>query len=95
MDHEVESMRKAMLRTPVCRTITEEMITAVSAVPTDVHPMTQFIIGLLSAQSTSEFSHRYHQGTISKDTMWQPELADGLHMVSVAIVFVWFCSSRT
>ena len=49
--------------------------------PTDMHPMTQFAIGILSLQSTSEFVKKYNEG-IPKTELWDPMYEDVMNLMA-------------
>ena len=78
-----------MMREVLCGDVKEEapvelqMLACVDATPKTLHPMTQYIIGVLGAQSTSALAAQYREGLLNKDNMWQPVLADGFHLVRV------------
>jgi citrate synthase len=51
------------------------------SLPKDMHPMTQFSIGILSLQSTSEFVKRYNAG-IKKTELWDPMYEDTMNLLA-------------
>lgn len=79
---DVDVLRTALMGSPVDDTFLQRALGAIEGLPTDTHPMTQFITGVLGAESSSEFADQYRKGTVNKETLWQPVLADGLHLVS-------------
>lgn len=59
------------------KAIMEEMTKAINALPTDLHPMTQFAIAILALQKDSKFAHAYH--TAKKADYWEYVLEDLLN----------------
>ncbi len=51
------------------------------SLPTDTHPMTQFILAITSMQTESVFSQRYAEG-ISKADYWDPIYEDTLNIIA-------------
>jgi len=51
------------------------------AMPKDTHPMTLFSMAVLSLQTQSEFSRRYHEG-MQKTEYWKPALEDALNLTA-------------
>lgn len=52
----------------------EELI---KSFPKDMHPMTQFSMGIMACQPLSKFARAYHEG-IHKTKYWEPALEDAL-----------------
>jgi citrate synthase len=52
-----------------------------ASLPTSTHPMTQFIIGINSMQSTSVFAKRYAEG-MSKDDYWDATYEDSMNLIA-------------
>ncbi len=51
------------------------------SLPTDMHPMTQFAIGILSLQTSSEFVRKYNEG-IPKTELWDPMYEDVMNLLA-------------
>jgi citrate synthase len=67
---------------------TEDLI---KSFPTDMHPMTQFSMGVLACQPQSHFAKAYREG-VHKDKYWETTLEDALDVCAkvsriAAIVF--------
>jgi citrate synthase len=62
--------------------------------PTDMHPMTQFAIGILSLQSTSEFVKKYNEG-ISKAELWDPMYEDVMNLMAKLPAIAAYIYRRT
>jgi len=57
------------------------LVKILDALPTDMHPMTQFSTGILSLQKDSVFSKRYREG-ISKYDLWDPMYEDVMNLLA-------------
>jgi len=64
------------------------------ALPTDMHPMTQFAIGILSLQSTSEFVKKYNEG-IPKTEYWDPMYEDVMNLLAKLPAIAAYIYRRT
>jgi citrate synthase len=62
--------------------------------PTDMHPMTQFAIGILSLQSTSEFVKKYNEG-IAKTELWEPMYEDVMNLLAKLPAIAAYIYRRT
>jgi citrate synthase len=62
--------------------------------PTDMHPMTQFAIGILSLQSTSEFVKKYNEG-IPKTELWDPMYEDVMNLLAKLPAIAAYIYRRT
>ena len=62
--------------------------------PTDMHPMTQFAIGILSLQSTSEFVKKYNEG-IPKAELWDPMYEDVMNLLAKLPAIAAYIYRRT
>ncbi len=56
-------------------------LNAIAALPVKTHPMTQFIIGINSMQSTSVFADRYSKG-MSKNDYWDATYEDSMNLIA-------------
>ncbi len=56
-------------------------LNAVAAMPVSTHPMTQFIIGINSMQTSSEFAKRYAQG-MGKADYWDATYEDSMNLIA-------------
>ena len=54
---------------------------AITALPVSTHPMTQFIIGINSMQSTSIFAKRYAEG-MHKSDYWDATYEDAMNLIA-------------
>ncbi|KPK99377.1 MAG: type I citrate synthase, partial [candidate division Zixibacteria bacterium SM23_73_3] len=64
------------------------------ALPTDMHPMTQFAIGILSLQPTSEYVKKYNQG-IPKTEYWDPMYEDVMNLLAKLPAIAAYIYRRT
>ena len=64
------------------------------ALPTDMHPMTQFAVGILSLQSTSEFVKKYNEG-IPKTEYWDPMYEDAMNLLAKLPAIAAYIYRRT
>jgi citrate synthase len=64
------------------------------ALPADMHPMTQFAIGILSLQSTSEFVKKYNEG-IPKTEYWDPMYEDVMNLLAKLPAIAAYIYRRT
>jgi citrate synthase len=62
-------------------TVPAHTFAMLDSLPTDVHPMTQFILAITSMQTQSEFARRYAEG-ISKKDYWDPVYEDTLNIIA-------------
>jgi len=61
--------------------IPAEVWRILDSLPSNMHPMTQFSIGILSLQPTSEFVRRYGEG-IPKTDYWDPTFEDVMNLLA-------------
>jgi citrate synthase len=64
------------------------------SLPTDTHPMTQFAIGILSLQPSSEFVKKYNEG-IPKTELWDPMYEDVMNLLAKLPAIAAFIYRRT
>lgn len=57
--------------------LTEEQEKVITGLPAEMHPMTQFSIGVLAAQPSSKFAKAYKDG-VHKSKYWESTLEDAL-----------------
>jgi citrate synthase len=62
-------------------TVPAHTFAMLDSIPTDVHPMTQFILAITSMQTQSEFARRYAEG-LSKQDYWDPVYEDTLNIIA-------------
>ncbi len=62
--------------------------------PTDMHPMTQFSIAILSLQPTSEFAKKYNEG-IPKTEYWDPMYEDVMNLLAKLPAIAAYIYRRT
>lgn len=55
---------------------------ALDAVPADMHPMTQYGIGLMALQHHSKFANAYSQGKANKNNYWELAVEDSLDCIA-------------
>ena len=59
----------------------EPALRTIASLPTDMHPMTQFSIGIMSLQPDAVFVRRYHEG-IGRTDYWDPTYEDSLNLLA-------------
>lgn len=64
------------------------------SLPVDMHPMTQFSIGIMSLQPTSEYVKKYNEG-ISKAELWNPMYEDVMNLMAKLPAIASFIYRRT
>ncbi len=57
------------------------LIDALNAIPPDIHPMTQFSLGILTLQKDSLFAQKYREG-MSKMEYWDPMYEDVMNLLA-------------
>jgi len=62
-------------------TVPEHTFTMLDSLPTDTHPMTQFILAITAMQTDSVFAQRYAEG-IAKADYWDPTYEDTLNIIA-------------
>lgn len=62
-------------------TVPAHTFAMLDSLPTDTHPMTQFILAITSMQTSSVFAQRYAEG-ISKADYWDPVYEDTLNIIA-------------
>jgi citrate synthase len=55
---------------------------AIEALPKDVHPMTQYVIGIMALQHHSKFASAYAAGKANKNNYWELALEDALDCIA-------------
>jgi citrate synthase len=63
--------------------IPAHVFTALDNLPVDMHPMTQFSIGIMSCQTESNFAKAYRDG-IAKSDYWDPMFEDVMNVIAWA-----------
>jgi len=71
-DEDVEEVTEEWRKRETLPDYTAKMI---DSLPTDMHPMTQFSLGILSMQKDSEFARKYREG-VKKTEYWDPMYED-------------------
>ncbi len=61
--------------------IPDYVFRAIDALPVDTHPMTQFSVGILAMQKTSEFALKYAAG-MKKSEYWDATYEDSMNLVA-------------
>ncbi|MFN4253733.1 MAG: citrate (Si)-synthase, eukaryotic [Saprospiraceae bacterium] len=61
--------------------VPEHVFRAIEAVPADTHPMTQFSIGIMAMQNTSQFASRYIAG-MNKGEYWDATYEDTMNIIA-------------
>ncbi|KAK2195456.1 bifunctional Citrate synthase/Citrate synthase-like [Babesia duncani] len=62
--------------------------------PTETHPMTQLIVGVVAMQTTSVFRSAYNDKTFAKDTCWRLVLEDSLDLIARNLLLVGYIYRR-
>lgn len=60
----------------------KETIQLINTLPRDMHPMTQFCMGVLSLQPASEYARAYQENRINKTNGWETTLEDSLNLIA-------------
>ncbi|CAI4036871.1 hypothetical protein SMKI_16G1680 [Saccharomyces mikatae IFO 1815] len=77
---QVDSLRRELaLRGKELPHYTEKVLLSL---PKDMHPMTQFAIGLASMNKGSVFATNYQKGLIGKTEFWKDTLEDSLNLIA-------------
>ncbi len=63
------------------KSIPKDVYDILDSLPTDMHPMTQFSIGILAMQSSSEFAKAYREG-IPKTQYWESTFEDVMNCIA-------------
>jgi len=74
--------------------VPKETWKTINALPKEMHPMTQFSIGILSLQLTSLFAKRYSEG-ISKAQYWDPMYEDVMNLLAKLPAIAAYIYRRT
>lgn len=61
--------------------VPEQVFTTLDSLPADMHPMTQFTIGIMAMQPDSVFARRYAEG-ISKTEHWDAVYEDSMNLIA-------------
>lgn len=61
--------------------LSDYLITILESMPIEMHPMTQFSMGILAMQKESIFAKKYREG-ISKYELWDPMFEDGMNLLA-------------
>jgi len=76
-DDEVKEVTEEWKKRGTLPDYTEKML---DSLPTDMHPMTQFSLGILSMQKDSIFAKKYREG-IKKTDLWDPMYEDVMNLL--------------
>jgi citrate synthase len=74
--------------------VPREVWKTLDALPENMHPMTQFSIGILSLQPTSLFAKKYNQG-IPKALYWDPTYEDTMNLLAQLPAIAAYIYRRT
>ncbi len=74
--------------------VSEETWKILDALPKNMHPMTQFSIGILSLQTASLFANKYDQG-IPKADYWDPTYEDTMNLLAKLPAIAAYIYRRT
>lgn len=61
--------------------VDERVFKTLDSLPTDTHPMTQFVMGIMAMQSDSIFARRYAEG-MSKTEYWDAVYEDTMNLIA-------------
>lgn len=61
--------------------VPEHTFRVLDELPTETHPMTQFVLAISSMQTDSVFSRRYAEG-LSKSEYWDPTYEDAMNLIA-------------
>lgn len=61
--------------------VPEQVFTTLNSLPKDIHPMTQFTIGIMAMQPDSIFDQRYAEG-MSKTDYWDAVYEDSMNLIA-------------
>ena len=61
--------------------VPNHVFATIEALPVSAHPMTQFVVAIMSLQTESEFSKRYSQGMNKKD-YWDASFDDAMDLIA-------------
>lgn len=61
--------------------VPQHVFDVLDALPTDTHPMTQFVSGIMALRTESEFHTAYRDG-INKKDYWQPTFEDVMNLIA-------------
>jgi len=61
--------------------VPDHTFAAIEALPEDAHPMTQFVIAIMSLQTESVFAQRYSEG-MSKSDYWDASYEDSMNLIA-------------
>ncbi|GBE60802.1 citrate synthase [Babesia ovata] len=67
----------------------------IDQLPTDVHPMTQYVVAIAALQSESKFRQVYKEKKYSKETAWRLVLDDSLDLIASNPLIVGYIYRRT
>eukprot|EP01053_Blabericola_migrator_P000313 Blabericola_migrator_1__312@NODE_107_length_14077_cov_92_419629_g95_i0_p3_GENE_NODE_107_length_14077_cov_92_419629_g95_i0NODE_107_length_14077_cov_92_419629_g95_i0_p3_ORF_typecomplete_len511_score47_97Citrate_synt/PF00285_21/1_1e65Phage_TAC_11/PF11836_8/0_069SpoVIF/PF14069_6/0_11_NODE_107_length_14077_cov_92_419629_g95_i010842616 len=75
-------LRTALVNAVPFDEICDTCFKVIDALPQNLHPMTQFTIGILSSQKTSSFSDAYAVGIATKSNLWEFALLDVIKLLA-------------
>ncbi|CDR94011.1 citrate synthase, putative [Babesia bigemina] len=67
----------------------------IDQLPTDVHPMTQYVAAVAALQSESKFRKVYNEKKYCKETAWRLVLDDSLNLIAANPLIVGYIYRRT
>jgi citrate synthase len=74
--------------------VPKEVWKTLNALPKNMHPMTQFAIGILALQPYSEFAKKYEQG-LPKAQYWEPTYEDTMNLLAKLPAIAAYIYRRT
>eukprot|EP01056_Protomagalhaensia_sp_Gyna25_P005172 Protomagalhaensia_sp_Gyna_25__5171@NODE_612_length_3015_cov_64_037634_g474_i0_p1_GENE_NODE_612_length_3015_cov_64_037634_g474_i0NODE_612_length_3015_cov_64_037634_g474_i0_p1_ORF_typecomplete_len518_score53_17Citrate_synt/PF00285_21/2_9e64_NODE_612_length_3015_cov_64_037634_g474_i012832836 len=75
-------LRHAMVNSVPFNSICDTVCKVIDSLPIELHPMTQFTIGICSAQHNSSFSEAYRKGIATKQNLWEFALVDSIKLLA-------------
>ena len=80
---QVDSLSQDLAERAEAAPLSQEIIEIINGLPKDLHPMSQFSLGIMLLQSRSKFYKEYHDGSLTKNTYWSPCFEDVCDIIAV------------
>jgi citrate synthase len=80
---QVDSLSRDLARRAEQAPLSQELINVMNNLPKDLHPMSQFSLGILLLQNRSKFFKAYHDASLLKDQYWDPCFEDVCDIIAL------------
>lgn len=75
--------------------VPKHVYSVLDSLPTNAHPMMQYVVAVSALQTESIFKHQHSLGNLNKNTYWKFYLQDALSLMAKSLPIVAYIYNRT